>query len=563
MTVQPLPPTRVPRTGPGIANRLPIRIVPAPGEALDGYLERLSDANAMTRPALIADLRRHGGPTTFLTIAPGDGLVRRLSDLTGHQPPALRQLTLEGLPGNTRLTPLRLEGRSAWRQTAATGWAPPHGTPICPRCLDEDGTWQTIWRHPAAAVCLTHTCWLTAPCPTCGKSFRSHATPLRPIEVPAGECGNPLGHRGRNCRQVLTDLATRPAPPLTVASQERLQSAVHGTAQYVIGTHLPAADYLAELESLTVLLLHLSTQPAAQGLAPWCPDALAESHRSGGDSNARWGLAPPRDLVVRGAALAAADEILHQPNLAVAAEAAGPWLDCTPRRPDGQLGWLADHTRITPLLTRLIMAATSSRRRLSTLLTATTARPLPPEQISQLADVETYQRAFARLIHVSETTGRLFTSLCLTRYGRPGTTWASAATVLGLPADLGTTTAHLASSRLTCSPQQWLDEVVNHARHIDRDGQNYRLREQAVQRLAARRRWYRAWSRAHHPGSHTTSARYAITWLWTRHASAHPDTSPAWRQPPTAQERAYQRRYDQRLTPAAQQALRDLVAATR
>ena len=33
--------------------RLPVRLAPAPGEALDGFLERLADLNGLARPELV------------------------------------------------------------------------------------------------------------------------------------------------------------------------------------------------------------------------------------------------------------------------------------------------------------------------------------------------------------------------------------------------------------------------------------------------------------------------------------------------------------------------------
>ena len=111
-----------------------------------------------------------------------------------------------------------------------------------------------------------------------------------------------------------------------------------------------------------------AVQPGGEELAPWAETARADRSRSAGVRAARWGLMPPANIQLRGQALAAADEILRTDSPDDAADQLHPWTELTPATNDGQLGWLADHTTMTPLLTRLVMAATSSRRRLATLL---------------------------------------------------------------------------------------------------------------------------------------------------------------------------------------------------
>lgn len=151
-------------------------------------------------------------------------------------------------------------------------------------------------------------------------------------------------------------------------SHERIWDAVHGTDTVVFGAPVPAADYLTEIKALTVLLLHLATQPGGEELASWAQNARLDRDRSASGRGARRGLAPPADLRLRGQAIAATDAVLRQPDLDTAADALHPWTELTPQTNDGELGWLADHTTMTALLTRLVMAATAQRRRLSTLL---------------------------------------------------------------------------------------------------------------------------------------------------------------------------------------------------
>ena len=318
--------------------------------------------------------------------------------------------------------------------------------------------------------------------------------------------------------------------------------------------------HLANLRALTVLLLHLATQLGGEQLASWADIARADQSRSSGDRGARWGLAPPSDLRLRGEALAAADEILRAASIDVAADRLHPWTELTPRTPDGQLGWLADHTSMTPLLSRLVIAATASRRRLATLLDAS-AGPLPVTAIPQLVPAEVFARHFSGMLDVADRTGRPFVALCLARQHRRKGNWAEAAAALGLATDTGTKTARACSADLLAPAREFIAALARTADDLD-STIDYRAREDAVRRLARHRGWYRPWARIHLPGSHATSQQYAVTWLWTQHAHGHIDTSPGWHHTPDHHDRAHYRAYTGRLDPAATEALTALVQST-
>lgn len=492
---------------------LPVTLDRHPGETSDSWLERLAEANQLTHPQLLRTL----------AVAP-----------ESHR-------------------------RSAG--TAPDGWAPGRCSQLCPACLTDTGTWAETWRHPMTTACLTHRCFLHAVCPTCGLRFRSHPHHrLRSVDAPAGTCGNPAGHRGRPCPQPLIDLSCTPAPDGVLASQERTQGAIDGQAIRVLDERSPADVYLSELKAIVVLLLHLATQPGAEALARWTTCVRREAARSLGPRTARWGLAPPADPRARGHALAAADRILAAADVEEAAELLHPWTDLTPAVPEGQLGWLADHTAMTPRLTRLIVAATATRRRVATLLRQPISVPVPLTVIPQVLPADLYVEHLAGHLAVTETTGRLFASLCLVRRGRQHTAWTDAARLLGLDDEIGTKTPRACSARLVIAPGDFVQAVDAVGVRL-RGGSDYRNRETVVRRLANRTRWYPAWSREHHSGSPTTSRRHAVTWLWTQYAAGHLDTSPGWDTTPTANDRAHYRRYADRLTPQSRAALIALATA--
>ena len=530
---------------------LPVTIAPVAGEALDGYLERLAAANALPHPVLVQRLSEAGAPTAFLATAPAERLIAHLAALTRLDPVALRCCTLASMVGidTDGLDPAN---KNSWRRVAARGWPPVHGTALCPRCLDDDGIWQLGWRHPWVTTCSAHRLWLIDHCPTCGRRFRSHRTLLRAVDVAPDRCGNPGGAPGRGCQQPFGELDTMAAPAAVLFAQRRIDDALQGRPVPVLGDLMEPRDYLRELKSLAVLMLHLAVQPGGEDLAPWAETARADSERSAG-AGVRWGLAPPANLQLRGQAIAAADDILCAANLDAGADCLHPWTELTPATNDGQLGWLADHTTMTPLLSRLVMAATATRRRLATVLNRA-GGALPVTAIPQVIPAGVYDRHIAGMLDVTARTGRLFVSLCLARHHLVNLTWAEAAGALGLPQELGTKTARACSADLLVSGADFIATLTRVASQLD-PAVDYRTREDAVRRLGRRRGWYRPWTRLHLPGSHTTSQQYAVTWLWTEYAHGHIDTSPGWQHQPKSHERAHYRSYAGRLDQAATDAL--------
>lgn len=537
--------------------RLPVTVAIASGEAIDGYLERLAAANGMTNPLLARRIRNGAASTTFLTTAPDRALVANLAALSSIESPRLMSAALGSLP-SIDIAVLDPASKKTWRTLAARGWPPERGTGLCPRCLSVDGVWRLSWRHPWVTACARHQVWLLGICPSCGRRFRSHRTVLRPVDAPAGTCGNPAGTRGRNCLQPLDELATEPTTVPALEAQQRIDLALTAAAVQVLGELVDPGTYLGELKALTVLLLHLAIQPGGDTLAPWAQPARDDRLRSAGDHGARWGLAPPANLVLRGSALATADAILRHPTLDQAADALHPWTELTPNHPDGQLGWLGDHTTMTPTLTRLVMAATATRRRITTLLDQPRKRRLAVTAIPQAISADQYEKHLAGRLDVTAPTGRLYAALCLARRHTSARTWAEAATTLGLPEQIGVKTARACSAELLVTPDKLVGGLDAVADDLDA-GIDFRDRENAVRRLVTQPQWYPTWARTHLRGSHATSSGYAITWLWTAYAHGHLDTSPAWSVPPDCVGRARYRRYIQRLTPTARAALIELI----
>lgn len=502
---------------------LPTLVDLAPGEALDAYLERVATANYLTTARLLDMVRTgHGTTTTYLMLAPSSSTIDRIAHLTGTHPDALRGATLATYHGTTLdlrgLDPTR---PASFRAVSARGWIPGHGTQICPACLAQDGIWRTTWRLPTTTVCRTHGVYLLSTCPGCGRPFRDQRhSPLRVVGA-APRCGNPLGQGPRQqCRIDLTTLPAEPADAACRARQIRQDTADAGGSVTTFAGPLEAVEYTATLRSLTALLLHIATAARdSTALPPWT-HAIAAADSG---SERRWFLRPPDDPVLRSRALSSADHILAADDFDAAVSRFIPWLGHTPAVPEGRLGWVADHTRMTLTLTRLVITSHAPRRRLSHLLDQTPPLTASTRQIPQVLPTRLVDEHLAGLFESRPDTVGLFASLCIARTHPHVRSWTDAARELDLPAELGERAARACSATMTGSPTEVAAALAQAARSLEID---YRAMEDRVQDLAGTKRWFRRWVRHNRPGSRPGSRAYALHWLWLEVAHGHPTTVP-------------------------------------
>ena len=345
---------------------LPVPVAPRPGESIESWLEHLADANGLTTAQLLTATGRGRAGTRYLTLAPSRETIARLAALARVDEQDVYAATLAAFDGTALdLTGLDPGDRYSYRQVAARGWAPAHGTQICPACLADNGAWQSAWRLLIVAACTRHQSLLVARCPSCRRPFRDQRSHLR--RVGAGlVCGNPLGAGPtQQCQLDLTATPTTPASEDVLALQSRVDRALVGHTVTVLGQAATPAAYLTDLRHLTTLLLHLAAQPGATQLVPWAAGLKGETEARSHYRGPRWGIRPPEHPGLRAASLATADGILIAPDVDEAAARLTPWSELTPTTNDGPLGWLADRTVMTPTQTRLVMAARAPQRRLS------------------------------------------------------------------------------------------------------------------------------------------------------------------------------------------------------
>ncbi|MCE1179877.1 MAG: TniQ family protein [Micrococcales bacterium] len=506
---------------PGLERGLPTLVPLHPGQALDCYLEHVADANYLSTARLVHRLRAATDTTRHLMLAPTDPTLRTLFAFTGQPEASVRAATLARYDGTALdLTGLDPHTPATYRAVTARGWLPGHGTQVCPQCLAATGRWTLAWRLPTTTCCTRHGCYLLTSCPGCGRAFRDQRhSPLRIVGATT-QCGNPLGRGPREqCAVDLAHLAAAPADPACLTRQRRHDLATSGGDVAVLGAPTTAREYLSTVRALAILLLHIATAAMDHhDLPSWVPNVATPRH----ERAPRWALKAHPDIVVRSHALTVADVVVNSPDLDTAATLIQPWLQAVPDTVGGTLGWLGDHTRMTPTLTTVIMAAHTPRRRLSHHLD--TQRPLTrsPRQIPQVIPTDLYERHLTGLFTSRPQTVRLFVSLCIARTHPGVDTWAQAARILGLSADLGERAARACSAAQLATPQVVAAAVA--ATAADLDGHDVRDVEKAVVRFAATSRMFTRWARTERPGTRASSQRYATHWLWTHVAGAHPTT---------------------------------------
>lgn len=546
---------------------LPFRVSLGADESLDGFLERLAGANGLRSAEILRCIRMVFGPsapsTAFMMFKPDPQLIERVQRLSGIDATSLLNATLQRFDGGL---PLFLEGldplvRHTFRQVVTQGWFPQFGSQACTECIAQDGIWRLEWRLPIVATCIRHGIFLTAQCAGCGQRFRTHRyAVLRPILDASQPCGNSLGLRTR-CRHSLSTHARIPADPRLLATARQIDHALHAEPAVMLGEPTDPRLYLAELRHLATLLVHLLSRPRGVVYVDWADDIHREAiTRTTDVRGPRWGISPPSSAEVRGRVLAEAQAILEQDGLDVAADHLAPWLALIDDTPNGPTGWLRNRTKRTPTMGRLIDASLAHRHHVGRRLGN---RPAvfaqSPSAIPQLVDVEIYRDLFDGMLGSYEWTGRMYVSLCLARTVTNASTWAEAATAIGLDPTLGMNTARAASSRRRVSPEVFTGAVRAAERVLPRN-RDFREREARVRALAdpsstAREEWCTSTS----PRRKRTAWSYALTWMWCEVAQGPLDTSPAWPVAPSSRVKAAYRAFAARLTPSIEQELRSLV----
>jgi hypothetical protein len=525
---------------------LPVSVTPRPGESIESWLEHLADANGLTTAQLLTATGRGRAGTRYLTLAPSPETITRLAALARVDEQDVYAATLAAFDGTALdLTGLDPADRHSYRQVAARGWAPAHGTQICPACLAEDGAWQSAWRLLIVTTCTRHESLLVARCPSCRRPFRDQRhSHLRRVGA-ATVCGNPLGAGPtRQCQHDLTTIEATSASDDVLAVQARVDAALAGQQVTVLGQAAKPAAYLTDLRHLTTLLLHLAGQPGAAQLAPWVTDLAEETEARSGDRGPRWGLRPPEHPGLRAAALATADGILTAPDVddgccpADAVDRAHPDHQRRPARvarrphrhdphPDPP-----GHGRPRPA-----PAPVPPPRQPPGRAYADQPHPRPAGHPARPVP-----RAPRRRLH-------------LQRGHRPA---------VRVPVPGAAAPGRDVVGRGRRSPEHARPDgcalrprlLSHHARQRGRveepdlagreetERRDYRATEAKIHHRLGMTRWFNEWARRNRPDARYGDHDLALTWQWVHVAHAHLDLSPVWRgKKPTAKDRAHYRQF--------------------
>ncbi len=149
--------------------RLPIRVAPLPGEALDSWLEALAARLAVPLSDLARSFGLAGGsgwrrglPDRTIALDPGEAAAIAATGLSEDR---VRGMTLERydqtaviLDPGTRMVNVRI----LWV------WGKSQGSRYCPDCLaGNGGRWQLRWRLSWSFACVAHRRLLADDCPRC------------------------------------------------------------------------------------------------------------------------------------------------------------------------------------------------------------------------------------------------------------------------------------------------------------------------------------------------------------------------------------------------------------
>ena len=115
---------------------LPVRPVPATGEALTSYAARLADANGLP-PSRVLPSHRHDVGVPQHEIA-------TVASLAGLEPIAVAQLTMDRYPPTVRGQ--GVTHRGGWRLHFSADW-------ICPHCTPRTGRRELLWQTALSPMC--------------------------------------------------------------------------------------------------------------------------------------------------------------------------------------------------------------------------------------------------------------------------------------------------------------------------------------------------------------------------------------------------------------------------
>lgn len=253
-------------------------VIPLPGEALDGYLDRASHQLSVPVAALLHLFPRSAATgISSVWISPETtGVLARDLGLTEGE---IHGMHLAGaFPKHYGLLSQKPDMKAVNR-AAKDLWFSMAGSRYCPSCLAEEGIWKLVWRLPWSVVCLKHSRLLEDNCSGCGYAPRTgrHGTTrslyrygtVRDPKVCHNQNREPgRGQSAPECGNDLTMVQARPSEPSLARLQRQIDQILAGHPETVAGAQLPADAALQAWRELLVLDRHLNDSDRAPG-RPW------------------------------------------------------------------------------------------------------------------------------------------------------------------------------------------------------------------------------------------------------------------------------------------------------
>lgn len=147
---------------------LPLRVSPAPGEALDSWVEALAFRHGVALRDICGHLSIPVHQLLRWLLWIPEGECSRIAEATGVDPGGVVSCTLRTYDHKAveiDYNQGRLDPRFRFTLT--------RGSRYCPLCLAESGgRWRLHWRLGWAFACLRHNCLLLEDCPRCGHPQR-------------------------------------------------------------------------------------------------------------------------------------------------------------------------------------------------------------------------------------------------------------------------------------------------------------------------------------------------------------------------------------------------------
>lgn len=246
-----------------MSRTLPSSPLPIPGEALDGYLDRVSVLHGVPAKTLSSWVGIERTATTGIAVKITNSAAATIEEGFGWQRGTASAMTLNGafsclLPSLSRSN----DGPDIVR-AAAKDWFFVSGSRYCGRCLETNGVWRLSWRLPWVVDCDQCGTPIDSACPTCGGWPRSgtHSKQSSTADWGSPRASNvcfcsvaardgTLARASRPCGARLTQNSTgKPLPWYST----RVEQALNGQTSTVAGIALPPDVFLTALRELIVL----------------------------------------------------------------------------------------------------------------------------------------------------------------------------------------------------------------------------------------------------------------------------------------------------------------------